>query len=139
GAVVVVADAVLAGAARHVEDGALGRGDRDADGAETGDRRRAEEDDAGDHAAAERAPAAEREDDGRGGRLAPADEDRLRGQDEVDARRLHGGDRPDGARELALEGAPVEDPLLELGRAEAHLVEALEADGAAARQAGARE
>src|SRR5580658_4832823 len=57
------------------------------------------------------------------------------GQDEMDASRL---DRTDGvyrSRELSFERAAVVDALLELGRAEVSLVEELEADPAAPRQA----
>ena len=88
---------------------------------------------------AEGATAAELQHDRRRGRLVAAHEDRLLREDEVDARGLHGSDGADCAGELALERAAIEDALLELGRAEAHLVEALEAHRPAARQATARE
>ena len=72
-------------------------------------------------------------------RLVAGDEDRPLRQDQVHARRLDRGQGPDRPRQLALERAAIEHPLLELRRAEPHLVEALEADAPAARQAGARQ
>ena len=55
------------------------------------------------------------------------------------ARGLHSLERADRTRELPLESAPIEHPLLELGSAEVHLVEALEPDSASTGKAGTRE
>ena len=57
----------------------------------------------------------------------------------MDPRRLHRRDGADRTGELTFERAPIEDALLELRRAEAHLVEALESHGTAPRQPTAGE
>jgi len=95
---------------------------------------RGEMNDPGNLGRAERATRPEPQNDrGRRG-LGTGHEDRLLRQYEVNARRLHGGERPDRPGNLPLERATIENALLELRRAEPHLVEALEAHAAPARQ-----
>ena len=73
--------------------------------------------------------------DRRRGLLLIAQEHRRLGNGEVHARGGDGGQRLNGPRELAFEPTLIVDLFLELGRAEFLVVDELEADVAAARQA----